>query len=142
MNLKLIDTIRILDFPFHAYVVVGSGILAIRGIRPARDIDIVVTGELYNECKKSGWREEWHAVVNKYALHKHVGCFEVELYRDVNGGEVQFTFEELRASADIFQNAPFISLPQMLRVKQRCASWGAKHREDVAYLQRLIFLEN
>src|ERR1700682_1636767 len=41
------------------YAVCGSAVMAMHGLRPAGDIDFIVTAELYHKLQSEGWREEF-----------------------------------------------------------------------------------
>lgn len=51
MSKELFDEFKKLNFPQKEYAIVSSGVLAIRGIREAKDIDIIVSEKLWNELK-------------------------------------------------------------------------------------------
>lgn len=56
----ILERIRRLELPQKEYVVVGSGALAVRDIRPAGDIDLIVTPQLFEVLKSRGWEElQW-----------------------------------------------------------------------------------
>ncbi len=57
---EIIKETLFLNLPLRQFTVVGSGALAIRGIRDAADIDLLVTQKLYDGLKGSGWTEEHH----------------------------------------------------------------------------------
>ncbi|MQA02130.1 MAG: hypothetical protein GEV07_05185 [Streptosporangiales bacterium] len=52
---QLLDVVRALDLPAGQYVVFGSGPLVVRGLREGRDVDLVVTPELYERLRDTGW---------------------------------------------------------------------------------------
>lgn len=52
---QLLDVVRALDLPDGQYVVFGSGPLVVRGLREGRDVDLVVTPELYQRLRDTGW---------------------------------------------------------------------------------------
>ena len=47
--------IQHIGLPEGSYVVVGSGILNALGIRESNDIDLVVSGDVYNVLDAKGW---------------------------------------------------------------------------------------
>ena len=49
---KLLNEFKKLNLPDGEYAIYGSGPLAIRGIREARDLDVIVTDSLYQELKE------------------------------------------------------------------------------------------
>lgn len=117
-TVDIFQEIRNLNFPLGSYVVVGSGSLEAHGIREARDLDIVVTPELYDRCELEGWDKQWHNTGQRYVLHKHAHNIEVEVYLDVNCGNVQPTTPELIERADIIDDIPFVSLEDLLAFKK------------------------
>lgn len=110
--------IKELNFSLGSYVVVGSGVLAAHGLRQARDLDVVVTPELYEKCENEGWQKQWHNTGERYALHKQGEDFEVELYLDVNCGDARPTTNELIGRADVIKGVPFASLHDLLAFKK------------------------
>ena len=57
--MDIIERVKKLDLPSGKYVVIGSGILEALGIRPAKDVDISVTMDLYQTLRSTGeWTEE------------------------------------------------------------------------------------
>jgi hypothetical protein len=51
-KMRYLDELRSLDFPVDEYAIFGSGPLAVRGIRANRDIDILVSNEIWNRFSK------------------------------------------------------------------------------------------
>lgn len=55
---EIIKRVTELDFPLGQYAIVGSGPLAVRGLRDVSDVDILVTAELYMSLRdERGWKE-------------------------------------------------------------------------------------
>jgi hypothetical protein len=52
----IFDQVQSLNLPLGKYAVIGSGVMSAYGIRTHRDIDLVVTQDLYKELKKRGWQ--------------------------------------------------------------------------------------
>ena len=52
--MNIFDQVKSLNLPLGKYVVVGGGVLAAHGIRDFKDIDILITEELFDELKKNG----------------------------------------------------------------------------------------
>ena len=102
-----------LDLPLGQYVVVGSGALAARGLRPARDLDIVVTKALFAALAED---PTWHAITRprgKPALVRG----PVEIYLDVNHKEVAPATEDLIARAAVIRGFAFLDLQDLRRFK-------------------------
>ena len=114
---EIITEVKKLELPLDQYTVVGSGSLAVRGIREAADIDLVITPELYGTLKASGWEEE-HKVSSKREWVISYGPFDASTSWSVEGYEP--TAEELIASSDIIEGVNFVNLPSLLAWKKAC----------------------
>ncbi len=57
--MDIISRVKLLNLPIGEYCVFGSGVLEIHGIRKARDVDVLVTENLYKQLKESGWKRKW-----------------------------------------------------------------------------------
>src|SRR3989344_2838985 len=115
--MNVIEEVNKLNFPIGQYVVVGSSPMAIRGLKEAHDIDIVVTQELFGKCKTDGWETmpwTYPEKVGQIYLKK----VDVELYLDVNAGNFNPTTKELIERSDTIQGVPFITLEDMISFKK------------------------
>lgn len=54
--LEYAEEVKNMKIPCGKYTILGSGPLAIRGIRDTKDIDLIVTSDLYAYYKK---QEDW-----------------------------------------------------------------------------------
>lgn len=115
--MNVIDQIKNLDFPIGQYVVVGSGIMAMYGLKQARDVDIVVSPNLFEKCEREGWEQIPYTYTDKLEKH-YLQKDPVELYLDVNHGKFRPTFDELLNRAETFDRIPFISLEDLLKFKR------------------------
>lgn len=57
--MNIISRVKALNLPIGQYCVFGSGVLEVHGIRNAKDVDILVTRELYEQLKNKGWKRKW-----------------------------------------------------------------------------------
>jgi len=115
---ELIAKVKNLGFPKEKYVVAGSAIMVMHDLKETKDIDIVVSAELFNSCIKDQWEKIPYTYPDKLGqiwLKKD----DIELYLDVNHGE-QFrpTLEELLSRAEYFGEIPFLSLNDLLKFKK------------------------
>lgn len=127
-----------LNFPAGEYLIVGSGIMAVKGIRPAYDLDILVTERLFETCKSSGcWEiKPWTKVGmnGKEWLRKD----KVELLLHLDSKEKGLTAKRLMEEAEIVQDIPFLSLKQLMGFK---ATYGRqKDFNDIELI--LNYLKN
>lgn len=56
--MTIFEKVKSLNLPVGSYTVISSGSLEAHGIRPAKDIDLQVTTELYQRLKDQGWEEK------------------------------------------------------------------------------------
>lgn len=132
--MSIFEQIQSLNLPPGQYAVVGSGVMAAHGIRDFRDIDILVTEELYGSLKSSGWHEN-SSRPDLIFLEK--GIF--------GAGQTMVTTptykpdcDELIKNADIINGIAFLRLEDLLDFKRSLAR--PKDLDDVGliveYLKR------
>jgi|ERR1035437_419242 hypothetical protein len=54
--MNIVDTARKLNFSSDEYIVVGSGIMVVLGLKGAKDLDIVVSPRLFQRAASTGWQ--------------------------------------------------------------------------------------
>jgi len=52
MRMKYLDELKALALPPDQYAVFGSGPMAVRGIREANDLDLIVKESLWDDLRK------------------------------------------------------------------------------------------
>lgn len=110
--MNIIQKIKELNFPDGQYVVVGSGVLDVLGIRTSGDIDIAVTKDLFNKLRESGeWREE--EKYGKIFLKKE----GFDIIPQLNWENYNTTTEEAIASALVIEDIPFMNLDELIKFK-------------------------
>lgn len=57
--MDIVSRVKALNLPQGQYAVFGSGVLEVHGIRKAKDVDVLITEELYEKLKKEGWKRKW-----------------------------------------------------------------------------------
>lgn len=116
--MNIIAQVKALKFPPGQYIVVGSGIMAMHGLKEANDIDLVVSPEIFESSKNEGWESVPYTYpdkLGKFYLQKA----DIELYLDVNHGELfRPSLEELLERAEVFSEIPFLSLNDLLKFKK------------------------
>jgi len=110
--LKFIEELKALNLPAGQYAIFGSGPLAIRNLRDAGDIDLVVTQEL------------WDKLAQKYPLTKKetikgpvtsINIGHLEIYRDWLN--LTPKVKEMIDTADIINDLPFVKLEYVIEWK-------------------------
>lgn len=105
---KLLKKLARLDLPESEYAIFGSGPLAIRGLKEANDLDIVVSNELFN------------TLAEKYG-QKVPGKIEIE-GEDIeifSSRDMIFGGEEVIKRAEKIDGFKFISLEDTISWKQK-----------------------
>lgn len=54
--MTIIEEVRTLNIPQGQYCVIGSGVMSAHGIREHRDIDLLVTRNLFDDLVERGWK--------------------------------------------------------------------------------------
>lgn len=55
--MDIFNRVKKFNLPLGQYAVFGSSLLDVWGVRKAADLDIIVTPELYEQLKATGWEE-------------------------------------------------------------------------------------
>lgn len=123
---RFIKRLRRLGVPLERVVVIGSGVLAIHGIREARDVDLVVPPDVFVELEKSG---EWHKGFigsSSYALERGSAEIWVDWSTDGTGHP---TYEDLLSDSEIIDGVRFVTLEYLEKCKAERGS--EKDMEDI-----------
>ena len=78
MNIKqLTQSVKDQGFPEREYAIFGSAAMAVRGIREAPNIDVIVTDLLWEELLKKNTPDrleikKFNPIMKKYTIHKEI----------------------------------------------------------------------
>lgn len=120
--MTIFERVRELNLPFGQYVVIG-GAMEAHGIRPARDVDIVVNDELFEELKRRGWKRKW-------LFFKLLGIFRCKVLIDGKGAEAFSNYkykkyvpdtDDLIKNAEMIEGLPFLPLTELMKFKKELA---------------------
>lgn len=109
-----IESLKALNLPFSDFVVVGSGALAVRGIREAKDLDVIATDSL------------WADLIKKYPVVLQNGIERIQFENDIEilnpnqslfGNSEVVPVGEIFTEADIFDGIKFINLEHLKKIK-------------------------
>ncbi len=129
-TMSIIERIKKLDLPFGHYVVIGSGPLDALGIRPANDIDIAVTPELFAALRATGeWEEETR--YGKTFLMRNTDGLDIN--PELSWSDYPTTTQEAIASALVIDGVPFMNLEELKRFKR--ALGREKDAADIARIE-------
>ncbi|MGD1003690.1 MAG: hypothetical protein ABR884_03920 [Minisyncoccia bacterium] len=138
MNIS--DRVKVLGLPADKYVVVGGAMEAF-GIRPANDLDIVVTEDLFNELQQKGWklcecdkcRAEWKLGSTDRIL-KGDG---VDILSEFSCGELYHKdTDELIKNAAVIDGVAFVQLEELLKWKKAAAR--EKDLKDIVLIEEFL----
>lgn len=103
---NFLEELKKLDLPEGEYAIFGSGPLAVRGIREAEDLDVVVTKNLYEKLKEK-YPEEKERI--------NIGNIEVI---PPNAPIIE-NAEELIKRGEIIKGFRFVSLKDIIEWKKK-----------------------
>ncbi len=109
---ELLKKVRELNFPIGEYVIFGSAIMCIMGIRKCHDIDIVVSEKLWEKCLDSN---NW--ILGKALSGSDKMTFEnIEIFKNWSPGE--WNISELINTAEIIDEIPFANHNHLINWKK------------------------
>ena len=103
------------DLPMKDFIVVSSGAMAIRGIREAKDLDIIVAPELWDEMSKSH-----KTTVNEWGIERICLTDDIAVLhpaQSIFGNSTIIPREELFSKAEIFEGIKFMDLEHLKKIK-------------------------
>jgi hypothetical protein len=133
--INIFEEVGKLNFPSGQFIVVGSGILAAKGIRDAYDLDIVVSQELFDKCKNSGWElKPW---TRSGRLGKEwLKSESADLMIDCQSGDEDLDLEALKKEGEMVRGVWFLSLKQLIKFKREYGR--PKDFDDIALMEEYL----
>lgn len=125
-----------LAFPLGQYVVVGGSMEA-HGIRKARDIDLVVSPELFEDLEQQGWRPYLPKPSFMGETWGRLEKDDIQVNSEISWAGVRFAeTQELIDNAEIIQDFPFAPLEVLAAWKK--ARGREKDIRDVELITRYL----
>jgi hypothetical protein len=111
------------------------------GIRPANDLDIVVTEDLLDEFQQKGWKlcecEKCRAIRMAGSPKKILKGDGVDILSEYSWSDTYHAdTEELIRSAVIIDGAAFVQLDELVKWKKACAR--EKDLKDVVLIEKFL----
>jgi hypothetical protein len=126
--MNITERIKKLKLPFGQYVVVGSAVLEVLGIRSANDIDIAVTPKLFKKLQATGdWKKEER--YDKIFL-KQDG---IDIIPQLAWSGYATTTAEAIASAIVIDGISFMNLEELKKFKT--ALGREKDKADITLIE-------
>lgn len=120
--LPYLDELKQLNLPSKQYAIFGSGPLAIRGIREARDIDVLVKKDLWDSLAKIYPPNE----KSNGLIIGHVELFSQWEPFDVN-------VDQLIDTAEIIEGLPFVRMEYVIEWKKHVGR--EKDKKDLELIE-------
>ena len=108
--MSFIKRVKELNFPLDQFVIIGSGLLDAYGLRPADDIDLVVSNSLYEDLKRTGIYQESIRHDEGYLIGD-----KLEIWQTWGP---EYPYEKIKATAVDIEGVNFIN-PDLLIVRKR-----------------------
>ena len=130
---ELIKKLNKMNLPIGKYAIFGSGHLSIRKIRDSRDLDIVVTKEIFEKyLKKPDWKLKEFRRDGGHI--KMLEKDDIELYPSWGPGE--WNVLQIMQEAEIMDGLPFANLKNFIKWKK--ISGRDKDFKDVELLKKYL----
>lgn len=131
--LEKMEELKQLNLPEDKFAVFGSGPMAIRGIREADDIDIIVLSELFGGLvEKYGEDKIKRGLYNQRSLQ----LGDVEIWE--GWAPREWDIEKLIKEAEVFYGVRFVKLEEVLKWKKLMGR--EKDSKDVEMLKKFVEL--
>jgi hypothetical protein len=110
--LDYISRVKKLKLPDKEFMVCGSAILDVLGIRKAQDVDILVSPKLFKQLEKDGWKRH-HKYTTTLEHPKGISGAKQTL----NFMKENYSLEGALPLATYIEGIPFMSLEMLVNAK-------------------------
>ncbi len=130
--MDIFERIKELNLPKGEYMICGSAILAVLGIREAKDIDILVSPKLFEELEnKHGWFR--HPKYNDSLEHpEHIAGAKANL----DFMKENYTLDEALSQAEVINDIPFMNLQVLVEAKKQLGR--EKDLKDIELIEKFL----
>ena len=125
----IISKVKALNLPKNSYIAFGSCPLAALGIREAKDIDMLVSRDVYTQLSEAGWQQ-----INKGPNDTPLTREIFEAHDNWNFSSYNPSLEDLLSRAMIMGDVPFASLGDVR--KWKTASGRPKDLADIELIDQ------
>lgn len=135
--MDLLKRIRGIGLPAKEFVVIGSAILEIKGIRASGDIDIMISEDLFIKIKNDF---TWKYINKKGKLGDFTEILEkdcIQLFHSIYGEKEDFNyFFEDSSRLELIDGIYFASLSHILYIKRK---WNReKDKKDIIIINNFL----
>lgn len=132
--MDIIEELTELNLPADQYAVFGSGLLGALGLRKVEDVDLLVTPELFDSLKESGW--EYEEVEIEGRMRERVAFEVFEAYKDLWYGDKDVDVMAIIEDAMTIEDIPFISFEEFIKMKE--AFGRPKDLKDLELIEKFL----
>jgi len=130
----LFAKVKNLKLPAGKYAIFGSGPMAVRGLREGKDVDIIVSDDVFNAYKN---RPDWE--VKRFDDDTdYLNNNGIELWNEWGPGE--WDINKLIQEAEIIGELPFVKLEEVLKWKE--INGRPKDLEDIKLIKKYLAAKN
>ena len=123
---ELLRKLKRFNLPESKFAIFGSGPLGVRGLRQIRDLDVIVTNDLWAELSAK-------FPVEDLGTHKRITLGNIEV---LSKPVLDFSAEDLIAEADVIKGTRFVTLERTLEWKKKMGR--KKDIEDVNLIEKYL----
>lgn len=126
--MTITERVKELGLPTGSYAVFGSGPMAVRGMREAHNLDIIITSELFRKLKKEkAWKAEALRDHHEVLSREGVSLFD-------SWAPDSWDIPAMIKEAEMIDGVPFVKLETVLEWKKIRNS--EKDKEDIALIEK------
>jgi len=128
---ELLKELQKLHLPQDQYAIYGSGPMAIRKIRPAKDLDVIVTDNLFQKLKQN---YSWEKKLGKYSGRIKLG--RIEIYPASAWEPQVYGLANYIKRAESIDRFKFVRLDDLIKCKKMMG--GEKHLSDIKLIKKYL----
>src|SRR3989344_658650 len=121
------------NFPLDQYAVFGSALMDVMGIRPAADLDIIVTPELFTKLEKGGWQK---IQASGFEILRNGEADVTTVQTGPTDGDYHPDRVQLIKDAITINGCPFVRIEEV--IKCRTAYNRDKDHRDIAAINSFL----
>ncbi|MFH1585248.1 MAG: hypothetical protein ABIB79_00590 [archaeon] len=129
--LHYLEEVRGMHLSLGTYAILGSGPLVIRGIRETKDVDLIVTPDIYEYYKKQkDWKLKF--AYGNFFLRKG----NVEIWKNIGFWKTRVNLRDFINRAELIGGLPFVNMQDFICWKKK--AFRKKDKRDVELAQAWI----
>lgn len=126
---ELFEKLKELNLPKGKFAIFGSGPMGIRGLREIRDLNLIVTQDIFDEFRN---RKDWNLKTDVCE-----GLYKDNIEMCYEWGPGEWDIKKLIAEAEIIDDLPFVKLEEVLKWKKLC-NRGEKDKRDIELIENYL----